>query len=233
MVWGQGKFFGYHFIILMPPFAILTGYGLNTFLDRGPGLKQFFINNMGDMKKAFMLVSIAVSLIAFAVSNYDYYRIHLLYSFGKISTERYYNEFNEFPTHPYSFRSDYSITQFLKESQQPGDRLGIIFSAGDCVIHFLSGLSPATRFVQSWYLFSSDPILCKNEITLGLRKEFVSQLINSAPRFILCVHIPFNKLVELPCVRKDPSVKKLAEFIRDNYKLKKIFPDNRSLFVRT
>jgi len=231
MVWGQGKFFGYHFLLLVPPFAVLTGYGLPKFLAKGSGLKGFLANNLRDIRKTFMLTTIIVTIIGFGISNYDYYRGHALYFLGKISKQEYYQVFNEFPTHPYSFRSDYQIVQYLRENHEPGDKLGVIFSAGDTIIHFLSGMEPATRFIQSWYLFSSDENLFKNEITINLRKEFVDQLIDTAPRFILCVHIPLKELVEFPCLREDPSVKELNEFVHTHYRLKR-FPDNRFLFEK-
>ena len=231
MVWGQGKFFGYHFIILVPPFAVLTGYGLTIFLGNGPGLKGFLLNNLKDIRKTFMIVTIIVTILGFGISNYDYYRRHAIYFLGKMSDQEYYNVFNEFPTHPYSFRSGYQIVEYLRENSRPEDKLGVIFSAGDTIIHFLSGLEPATRFIQSWYLFPSDEVLAKNDITINLRKEFVDKMINVAPRFILSVHIPLNELVELSFLKEDPDVRKLNEFIQNNYRIKN-FPDNRFLFEK-
>lgn len=231
MVWGQGKFFGYHFIILVPPFAVLAGYGLPRVLTGGSGLKGFIGNTLGDIRKNFMLTMAVVSLIGFGIANYDYYRWHGMYLFGKISREEYYSVFNEFPTHPYSFRSDYQIVKYLRDNYKSGEKLGIIFSAGDTIIPFLTGLLPATRFTQSWYLFSSDEGLCNQEITVNLRKEFVDQLISSAPKFILCVHIPLEELVEISCLKEDPSVRRLSEFVHNNYLLEK-FPDNRFLFKK-
>jgi hypothetical protein len=231
MVWGQGKFFGYHFIILVPPFAVLTGYGLTIFLGNGPGLKGFLLNNLKDIRKTFMIVTIIVTILGFGISNYNYYRRHIMYFLGKISKQEYYDVFNEFPTQPYSFRSDYQIVEYLRENSKPVDKLGVIFSAGDTIIHFLSGLEPATRFIQSWYLFPSDEVLAKNKITINLRKEFVDKIIHVAPRFILSVHIPLEKLAELPFLKEDPDVRKLNEFVQNNYRVKN-FPDNRFLFEK-
>ena len=231
MVWGQGKFFGYHFIVIVPPFAVLTGYGLTKFLENGPGLKGFIAKNLNDIRKTFILTTIILSILGFGISNYDYYRRHLIYFFGKISKQEYYDIFNEFPTHPYSFRSDYQIVEYLRVNSNPGDKLGVIFSAGDTIIHFLSGLEPATRFIQSWYLFPSDKVLAKNEITIDLRNEFIDKMIDVAPRFILSVHIPLKELAELPFLKEDPSVRELNEFIQKNYRIKN-FPDNRFLFEK-
>ena len=154
-----------------------------------------------------------------------------MYFLGKMSRQEYYDVFNEFPTHPYSFRSDYQIVEYLRINSKAGDKLGVVFSAGDTVIHFLSGLEPATRFIQSWYLFPADENLSKNEITNQLRNEFIDRLINTAPRFILCVHIPLDKLVQIPYLQEDPYVKRLYDFIDTNYRLKN-FPDNRFLFTK-
>ncbi len=232
MVWAQGKFFGYHFLILVPPFAVLTGYGLPRFVAKGSGIKGFLFNNLRDIQKAFMLTTIGVTIVGFGVSNYDYYQRHGRYFLGKISKEEYYQTFSEFPTHPYSFRSDFQVVQYLREYQKSEDRLGVIFSAGDTIIHFLTGLEPATQFIQSWYLFPSDENLSQNKITIALRKDFVDQLIDASPRFILSVHIPLKELKEIPALREDPSVKRLDEFIQKNYRLERNFPDNRFLFEK-
>lgn len=232
MVWSQGKFFGYHFTLIMPPFAVLTGYGLPRFIDIGSGLKGIFLDGFKDIGKTFMLVFIIVSFIVFGISNYDYYMRHVMYFLEKMTDQDYYTVFNEFPTHPYSFRSDYQIAQYLLENKKPGDKLGVIFSAGDTVIHFLSGMEQATRFIQSWYLFSSDVMLSRNEITKNLRKEFIDQLIETAPRYILSVHIPFEELIEIPCLKEDPNVERLNSFIQNNYMLENVFPDNRFLFKK-
>ncbi|MFX0133853.1 MAG: hypothetical protein ACFFDN_09420, partial [Candidatus Hodarchaeota archaeon] len=201
------------------------------FLENGHGLKGFLLNNIEDIRKTFILVTIIISILGFGISNYDYYRRHALYFLEKISKHQYYDVFNEFPTHPYSCRSDYQIVEYLRLNSNPGDKIGVIFSAGDTIIHFLSGLEPATRFIQSWYLFPSDEVLAKNEITINLRKEFIDKIVHVAPRFILSVHIPIEKLAELPFLKEDPDVKKLNEFIKKNYKAKN-FPDNRRLFEK-
>jgi hypothetical protein len=231
MVWGQGKFFGYHFILLIPPFAVLTGYGLPIFIKNGQGLKSFFQYNLKDIKTTFMLATLLLTVGAFAISNYEYYKIHALYFLGKKSKEEYYRSFNEFPTHPYSFRTDYQIAQYLIKNGSNDEKLGVIFSAGDTIIHFLTGMEPATRFIQSWYLFSSDENLSNDKITINLRNEFIDQLITSEPRYILCVHIPLNDFIQTPSLKKDSNVKRLNDFVHSNYHLK-VFPDNRFLYIR-
>jgi hypothetical protein len=231
MVWGQGKFFGYHFLILVPPFAILTGYGMLKFIRGGPGVKKILVYNLGTMTRTFLLTTTTLCLIAILISNYDYYKRHVTYLLGKMTKQEYYEVFQEFPTHPYSFHSDYQVVNYLKEKARNDDKLGVVFSAGDSVIHFLTGLQPATRFLQSWYLFSSDEELCTHEITVKLRGEFIEQLTANAPRFILCVHIPIEELFVTPCLLKDKHVVKLHEFIKNNYNVKD-FPDNRYLFEK-
>jgi len=231
MVWGQGKFFGYHFVILVPPFAVLSGYGILKFLGDGPGLKGFAANNLGDIKRTFMLVTILMSIMGFCISNYEYYKRHVQYYLGKMSRAEYYDVFNEFPTHPYSFPSDYRIVQYLKENAKEGDKLDVLFSAGDSVIHFLTGMEPATRFVQNWFLFIPNEVLSRDETTINLRREYVERIINTAPRFILVVHIPLSELVGLPYLKDDPNLRKLNEFINSNYSVES-YPNNRFLYKR-
>jgi len=231
MVWGQGKFFGYHFILLIPPFSILTAYGLHKFLLTGGGFKSFLRHNLCDIKKIFMLATIILSIGAFCISNYDYYKRHIQLLTRKLSKSQYYEVFTEFPTHPYSFRADYQIVQYLREHRKTGDKLEVIFSAGDTIIHFLSGMEAVSRFIQSWYLFPSDEVLSKNKITIVLRDEFINQIIQVQPQYILCVHIPLEELTRLPSLKDDTNVRKLDTFVHTNYELK-TFPDNRFLFVK-
>jgi len=231
MVWGQGKFFGYHFVILVPPFAVLSGYGILKFLGDGPGLKGFAANNLGDIKRTFMLVTILMSIMGFCISNYEYYKRHVQYYLGKMSRAEYYDVFNEFPTHPYSFPSDYRIVQYLKENAKEGDKLDVLFSAGDSVIHFLTGMEPVTRFVQNWFLFIPNEVLSRDETTINLRREYIEQIIKTAPRFILVVHIPLDELMGLPYLKDDPNLRKLNEFINSNYSVES-YPSNRFLYKR-
>ena len=232
MVWGQGKFFGYHFILLVPPFSVLAGYGMLKFLGPVESAWKFLGQNVGDIRRNFMLATLALSAVGFGILNYDYYRRHVVYFMGNMSQAEYYRVFNEFPTHPYSFRSDYEIVNDLRGRLREGDRLGVIFSAGDTVIHFLLGVEDVTRFLQSWYLFPSDELLSNSETTRKLRREFVEQVVRAAPRFLLCVHIPLDELVSQPTHRDDPSVVELWRFVQDNYVMRREFPDNRFLFER-
>ncbi len=230
MVWGQGKFFGYHFIILIPPFATLAGYGLMTFVDFGDGLREFIRRNVSDIRKCFMVVTTLLTLVGFGIMNYDYYRWHLLYLKGKISKIEYYGVFTEFPTHAYSFRGDYQVTEYLRPRLQKNERLGLIFGAGDTVIHFLLDTEDVTRFLQSWYLFSPDEYLAHHEVTKKLQSEFVNQLTSAMPRYILLVHLPMEELMSTPTLINQPAMIQLETFIRENYELRKRFIDNRFLF---
>jgi 4-amino-4-deoxy-L-arabinose transferase-like glycosyltransferase len=94
MVWIQGKFFGYHFIILMPPFSVLMGYGLFKLFKEGKNIKGFILNNLKDMSRAFMLVTLILSVVGLGISNYDYYKWHVQYALKKISKSEYYSVFN-------------------------------------------------------------------------------------------------------------------------------------------
>jgi hypothetical protein len=231
MVWGQGKFFGYHFLLIVPPFSVLTGYGLTRVFEPGRGFKGFLANNLADIRKTFMLTTIGFCVLGFAISNYDYYKRHVDYLLGKITKIEYYDVFNEFPTHLYSFRSDYQIVEYLRGIQGQRDQLAVVYSGGDTVIHFLTGLEPVSRFIQSWYLFPEDELLAKSPITVRLRRELIDQITSVGPRFILLVYLPLEELVNIPTLKDDPSVKRLFAFIQANYALKE-FPDNRFLYTR-
>ena len=92
-------------------------------------------------------------------------------------------------------------------------------------------MEPATRFVQNWFLFIPNEVLSRDETTINLRREYVERIINTAPRFILVVHIPLSELVGLPYLKDDPNLRKLNEFINSNYSVES-YPNNRFLYKR-
>jgi len=110
----------------------------------------------------------------------SYYPNFFLYVSNKISFETYANSFK-----PWTAR-DYSLASFLKGCQKyneksscvetrtkPEDKLYIFSSAP--AIYFLSGLDPASRYVNFWHVVDN------KETTQAL----IDELANTRPRYIL------------------------------------------------
>ncbi len=230
MIWGQGKFFGYHFLLILGPLSVLTGYGIKQFLKMESSWKDSIIAARNNMIAIVLWVFLAGSLVVFLGSNYDYYRWNIQYLTGKITRDQYYEVFNEFPLHLYSFRSDYDVVNYLKMHAQPGDSLRTINCGGDTIIHYLSGLRSATRFTSTWYLFNKG--LYNNTLSDQLRDEFIEGISKEKPGYILLVYYNMEEFMREYNRDDYGDVARLMDYIKDNYVVEKAFRDRRTLYRR-
>ncbi len=228
MIWGQGKFFGYHFLLMLGPLSVLTGYGIKQFLKTESGWKDSIVVARNNMTVIVLWVLLAGNLAVFLGSNYDYYRWNIQYLTGKINKQQYYEVFNEFPLHLYSFRSDYDVVNYLKMHAQPGDTLRTVNCGGDTIIHYLSGLRSATRFTSTWYLFNKG--LYNEALTDQLRDEFIEGINEEKPGYILLVYYNMEEFMREYNRDDYGDVARLMDYIKDNYVLEKTFPDRRTLY---
>ena len=64
------EFFGYHYLIVLPPFSILTGYGLVKALGPDFNIKKIFSE---EFEKLFIIAALFVNLAFFTTLNYMHY----------------------------------------------------------------------------------------------------------------------------------------------------------------
>ena len=224
VLWGLGsllfvvshrEFFGYHYLVVLPPFAILSGYGMVKALGPKFHLRQIFTTELG---KAFILFALLANLVFFTTLNYMHYTKFYYYTAGKITQEEYYQFFNAYPKHDYSFPADYKVAQYIAQNTHRND---FIYSLGgiESVIYFLSERKSPSRFIFSWIIFSSTH--GKGVQAEIYRKELLSDLKTKIPKYIVTVR----------------SLEAYKEFsniylhIENNYTLEKTFPDDRFLYV--
>ncbi len=230
MIWGQGKFFGYHFLLIMGPFPVLTGFGVKQFLKTMPSWKQSFWDARKSMVLMFLWVLLAGNLAVFAWNHYEYYRWHVAYITGKIPMDKYYEVFNEYPLHLYSFRADNEVASYLKEHAATGATLRDINGGGETVIQYLSGLKSPTRFTSTWYLFHKD--LYTNPLTGRLRNEFIEEVKKEKPDYILLVYFTMEEFRREYSGAEYRDVIDLLDYLQSNYSIEKTFRDGRTLYRR-
>lgn len=183
-----------------------------------------------DAAQIFLWALIIGNLAAFVWSHYDYYRWHALYLGGKISRDEYYEVFNEYPLHLYSFRTDYEVANYLRENTSPEASLRNINGGGETVIHYLSGLKSPTRFTSTWYLFHK--ALYDYPLTGKLRKEFIEGIKKEKPDFILLIYFSMEEFKKEYDAEKFTDLAKLLDYVQANYILEKSFRDGRTLYRR-
>jgi hypothetical protein len=208
------EFFGYHFLVLLPPFCMLSGYGLVKSL--GPKLHWRRVLT-GEPEKAFIILALLANLAFFTTLNYLHYTKFYYYGTGKISQKTYYSYFNAYPKHDFSFPADYAVARYVAEKTSPGDR---IFTMGgtEAVINFLSQRRSASRFIFSWVLFQGRH--SEVERAKRYRQELLGDLTRNRPRYI----------VSIGPLEKFRSFQDIYAFVNEHYFLEKEFPDGRFVY---
>jgi len=230
MIWGQGKFFGYHFLLIIAPFSVLTGYGIKRFLKTMPTWKNSLSLARKDIAQIFIWMLLIGNLSVFVWNHYDYYQWNIRYLSGEITKDKYYDVFNEYPLHLYSFRSDYEVANYLKEHADPGASLRNVNGGGEMVIHYLSGMKSATRFTSTWYLFHKG--LYDNSLTGKLREEFIEGIKEEKPDYILLIYFTMENFRKEYAGGKYEDLERLLNYIQTNYVQEKSFRDGRTLYGR-
>ncbi len=210
------EFFGYHYLVLLPPLSILGGYGLVKILGPTFQLRRVMVEEPG---KVFALLALVANLVFFATLNYTHYTKFYYYVTGKISKEDYYAFFTSYPEHDYSFSADYEVATYILENTNERD---MIFTLGgiESVVHFLTKRRSPSRFIFSWIIFSGAH--GEVEAAEGYRREVLGDLKANPPKYILSVRSldEFRRFTDI------------HGFIERNYALEKTFADDRYLYVR-
>jgi len=168
--------------------------------------------------KTFVIFALFANLILFTTLNYMHYTKFYYYVTGKITEDSYYNFFNAYPKHDYSFPADYKVAQYIKKNTDKND---MIYALGgiESVIYFLTKRKSPSRFIFSWILFSKTHGQVKQ--AEGYRQELLSDLKTKTPKYIIIVR-SLNNFERFPAI---------YNFIKTNYALEKTFPDNRLLYA--
>jgi hypothetical protein len=208
------EFFGYHFLMLLPPFCILSGYGLVKSLGPKLTLRRIF---SAEFEKAFILLAVAANLAFFTTLNFLHYTKFYYYVTGKSSREAYYSYFNSYPKHDFSFPADYAVARYIEEKTKATD---CIFTMGgtDAVIEFLSNRRSASRFIFSWVLFQGRH--AEVDRAERYRQELLADLRTNQPRYIVSIG-PLEKFRQFV---------DLYNFVNGHYILEKEFPDGRFVY---
>jgi hypothetical protein len=230
MVWGQGKFFGYHFFIMIAPLSVLTGLGMKQFMKTMPTWRESIMAARNEMTQAFLWMMLAWSAMMLVWNSYEYCRWHILYASGRISKEAYYEVFNEYPLHLYSFRANREVADYLKHNASPGATFRDINGGGESLVNFLAGMKSVTRFTSTWYLFNKQ--LYHNPLTAQLRQEFIDGVTAQKPDYIMLVYFTEAEFRKEYPESSYPDIWKLIDYLGRNYRLVESFRDGRVLYQR-
>ncbi len=209
------EFFGYHYLVILPPFSILTGYGIMKVFETPVDTPKLFAKNV---EKIFVGLLLLINVFVFAAHNFMHYTKFFYYTTGRISKTEYYSFFNAYPGHDYSFSSDYMVAQYIDKNTNPDDMI-YIMGGIETVIHFLTKNESPSRFVFSSIIFSDSH--GKGKKALAYRMELLHDLMNKTPKYIISIK-PIETFIKFQDIH---------EFLKDNYILEKEFPDDRFVYI--
>lgn len=209
------EFFGYHYLMILPPFSILAGYGIVRALGTHSNPHKLPLDNFG---KVFIILALCANLAFFATINYMHYTKFYYYLSGKIDKDTYYSYFSAYPKHDYSFPADHKVAQYILEHTHSED---MIYSLGgiDSVIYFLTKRRSPSRFIFSWIIFSDSHGQVKQ--AADYRKELLLDLKTRKPKYIIIV----------PSLETFKPYQDIYHFVRNNYMLEGTFSDDRFVYV--
>jgi hypothetical protein len=210
------EFFGYHFLMLLPPFCLLSGYGLVKSL--GPAIHWRHILST-EQEKVFVILALTANFAFFTTLNYLHYTKFYYYVTGKITKEMYYSYFNAYPKHDFSFPADYAVAHYIARRTGKSDCVATM-GGTEAIINFLSDRVPASRFVFSWVLFQGKH--SEVERAERYRQEFLGDLKKNQPRYV----------VSIGSIEKFSRFNEIYSYLSKHYFLEKVFPDDRLVYAR-
>lgn len=210
------EFFGYHYLVTLPPFAILAGYGIYTTVGPKLNLRILFTT---EIHKTIIIFILLANIFTFTALIHAHYTKFIFFVTKKITREEYYSYFNAFPKHDFSFPSDYQISSYIKENTNP-DELIYVLGGIEGVIYFLSERKSPSRFVFSWIIFYFAHGKVKEaEI---YRQELLNDLKTKPPKYLITVK----------SLESFKEFNNIYTYLNKNYTLDKTFPDERFVYIK-
>ncbi|MFC1814557.1 glycosyltransferase family 39 protein [Thermodesulfobacteriota bacterium] len=209
------EFFGYHYLMILPPFSVLAGYGIIKAIGPKLNFRQILTIETG---KVIIIFVVLANLFTFITIVHPHYTKFLFYLTGKITKNQYYDYFNAYPKHDYSFPADYMAAQYILKNTDPDD---LIYSLGgiESVIYFLTKRKSPSRFIFSWILFYYAHGQTKEAVEY--REELLGNLKTKTPKYIITVR----------SLETFKPFENIYKFINSNYYLEKTFPDDRFVYA--
>jgi hypothetical protein len=211
------EFFGYHYLVVLPPLSLLSGYGFMTSLGPRPSLGRIFRE---EPVHVFMILALLANLAFFTTLNYTHYTKFFYLATGRMSRAEYEGFFRAYPKHEYSFPADSQVARYLSAHTDPDERIYVL-GGTESVIYFLSKRPPASRFIFSWILFSETH--GRGEQAEAYRQELLADLEKKSPRYIVTIK-PLDAYQQFAAIYR---------FLKEHYILEKTFPDERFVYVAT
>jgi hypothetical protein len=205
--------FYYHFVILIPPLALLTSYGFFQLFDRLPsqGRKAHQM-----IRSLILYLFIPFLLLEFLFAYYHSYVstgiISALIGVEKVNAEEIYSRYRvqEYTITDFSFREDYRLAHYLKAHTSEGEK--IFIWGWESLVYFLSEIEPTSRFIFIYPLIQSNL-----NIREGTRKILWAEFQEKEPQYFIVAKNDQNPIDEIGSERRLAFFPEIEELLKCKY----------------
>jgi hypothetical protein len=205
--------FYYHFIILIPPLALLASHGFYQLLDLFPYRK----NRRYLIVRNLIILLLAIFFLAEFLRAYYYSYISTGIISGltgreKLSAEEIYSRFRvqEYTITDFSMREDYRLSQYVKTHTKKEEK--IFIWGWEALVYFLSERDPASCYIFIYPLIQDNLVMRKNA-----QKIFLEDMNKKKPRYFMVAKNDRNPIDQLGSERRLLFFPELAEILRSTY----------------
>ncbi len=164
----QWKFYYYHFLVIIPPIALGTAYGLSL-------TKEYLKLKPALYKTVFIFFIIGFTLFAFKpyIQNYSTLNDYII---GKQSLNEVYIKNGFTSDSVFMIGKTFKAVEQVKQDTNPDN--GIYVWGFDPLVYYLSGRKCVSRFIYNF------PLLWKADNN-AFRKEFMNEITKNNPKVII------------------------------------------------
>ena len=201
----QAKFFFYHWLVLIPPAALLAASGLR-FVEENFHRAVYYL--------AWLLVLVQTGL---GLRFYALLQIHYQtpqYLIGVVDRDEYYARFRE-PGTDFNFYATWHAADYLRHHTNPGDKVLVFgYEPG---INYLAARFAPTRFHSDYPLtFTPKSEEAKHWRELW-RRLFLADLRRAPPAVIILVTGDTNAIEPVDSLTQAKAFTEFWDFFQENY----------------
>jgi 4-amino-4-deoxy-L-arabinose transferase-like glycosyltransferase len=203
----QLKFYGYHWLPVLPPLAILMGGGMLALRDLFARLLRRREAGVRQRAASWLAVGLVVAFLTVRVFSVPI-KIGYGYRWSAPDEQTYLARFGAAQDH---YLTNVEVAHYVAAHSAPGDTLFIW--GFEPVVYALSDRRPATRFIYSYPLVGE-------WYPAAWRQEVVDQLRSSPPAFVLVLEndaLPWVTGIETDSATQLQDFPELLQLIEESY----------------
>jgi 4-amino-4-deoxy-L-arabinose transferase-like glycosyltransferase len=212
-IWTQGKFFSYHWSPVLPPLALLAGWGVAGLLDE---LRQNR-SALGQRLGAVVCIAVlAVYGVALARDHAPKWTRDARYLLGQTSSQQYLANFahNIQGRDIYSFPQTLDTARYVQARTDPDDT--VLVWGFQSLVNFLADRRAPTRYIFTYPLTFDRP---ETAFRVQARRTFLNDLKLNPPVYIVLVTNDINPLQAVDSLGLIGGFPEFQQIMRRDYHL--------------